>query len=83
MHARTRAALPAEATALELADLLWDGVIDRAEHHPDGSWSVTTGPGRTLTLRPEDAARFIDRATTGTGPNTLVTAPATGTTSRR
>ncbi|MBH1939226.1 hypothetical protein I5Q34_34060 [Streptomyces sp. AV19] len=78
MNPRTRAALPAEAAAIDLFALVLSGALDRAEHRPDGSWSVTTALGQTVTLaRPEDAAQFIDRQC-GTGRDALVYAPAAG-----
>ncbi|MGW6842152.1 hypothetical protein [Streptomyces sp. NPDC054958] len=72
-NARTEA--PEAASTLNLTDLMVSGEITAIRANADGSWTVTSAYGATVTLTgPAQVAAYVDRATTGTGPQAL--APA-------
>ncbi|MFF8264342.1 hypothetical protein [Streptomyces virginiae] len=66
---------PEAAAVLNLTDLMVSGEVTALHANTDGSWTVTSAHGTTVTLTgPAQVAAYVDRAATGTGP--LALAPA-------
>ncbi|MGN5392553.1 hypothetical protein [Streptomyces sp. JL7001] len=71
----TRAVAPEAAAVLHLTDLMVSGEITALHANADGSWTVTSAHGATVTLTgTAQVVAYVDRATTSTGPQAL--APA-------
>ncbi|MFF5808238.1 hypothetical protein [Streptomyces sp. NPDC012746] len=70
-------ALTAGTSAPELADLIVSGPLKSITANADGSWTVVPAVGPALLLTgPEQVTAYIQRATTGTGPQALAPARA-------